>query len=733
MAAPFLWGSPFSLPTGIQFPRMTALSNGTFLFVGKTGTFPDTKLKAWIYNADGSLKAEQILDIPDHKVPGINGKLEILAIDPMAEELPDGRIAITWTVHTPTSGNTYVAPWVCIYNADLAPIEVPKPVFDPISGARDYAESIAALDDGTLVISARSEDDGHAYLRVFSPDGTRSAAVDLGLAGGSQPGVALTDVTALSNGNVAVVVREGTSSLKGYVLTPSGAGEPVLSAPFEISTTPSPIKEGIKVTGLEGGGFVVTWMEQGPAGTPEYNAFLRVYDSEGNAVSGVKPVSPLTLPDLLFAGHSDVLALPDGGFAVAYEKATDLTAGGAPGLEVHFAIFDKHGERLSDDIRVSQEATTASIYLQELHLIADGRILVRHSQGVQIVDPRDEAVSLQGTVRDDQYIGTAFKDTMDGGNGHDSLVGADGDDLLQGGDGSDTLSGGAGADHLNGGQGTDFVSFASAKSGIAASLTGGSAGDAAGDVYTGIEGIIGSFFDDVFFGSGSAILKGGRGNDTYSIKAGDVFEEAAGEGRDTVIVGGSYALKADAQIEVLKLSGVSSKKGANLTGSNIANEIIGHAGANTLKGLSGNDVLKASSGNDTLKGDAGSDTLYGGSGNDKLYGGTDASNDVFVFDTKPNKSTNVDRIYDFDPRYDVIHLENKIFTKLGEGLAAGVKFKADMFVKAAAAKDKEDRIIYDSKTGALSYDPDGTGSKVQAKIATLSKNLKLSYHDFFVI
>ena len=40
--------------------------------------------------------------------------------------------------------------------------------------------------------------------------------------------------------------------------------------------------------------------------------------------------------------------------------------------------------------------------------------------------------------------------------------------------------------------------------------------------------------------------------------------------------------------------------------------------------------------------------LSGGLGNDKLAGG--AGKDVFVFDTKPNKTTNVDHIVDFMPR-----------------------------------------------------------------------------------
>ena len=65
--------------------------------------------------------------------------------------------------------------------------------------------------------------------------------------------------------------------------------------------------------------------------------------------------------------------------------------------------------------------------------------------------------------------------------------------------------------------------------------------------------------------------------------------------------------------------------------------------------------------------------------------------------------------------------------------AAGVRFKSDMFVEGTRAKDREDRIVYDKKTGNLYYDQDGIGSKAQVKIATISNKTKLYYHDFFVI
>lgn len=151
------------------------------------------------------------------------------------------------------------------------------------------------------------------------------------------------------------------------------------------------------------------------------------------------------------------------------------------------------------------------------------------------------------------------------------------------------------------------------------------------------------------------------------------------------------------------------------TGNSLANIIKGNANSNTLWGLGGND------------------TIHGGSGNDKLYGGAGSDKDVFVFDARLNKSTNVDKIYDFSSRYDAIHLESDIFTKLGRGSTAGVKFKSDMFVEGTRAQDREDRIVYDKKTGSLYYDQDGTGSKAQVKIATINNKTKLYYHDFYVI
>ena len=130
---------------------------------------------------------------------------------------------------------------------------------------------------------------------------------------------------------------------------------------------------------------------------------------------------------------------------------------------------------------------------------------------------------------------------------------------------------------------------------------------------------------------------------------------------------------------------------------------------------------------------AGNDKLSGGLGNDVLTGGT--GQDIFVFDAKlsktnaANKKANLDKIVDFSVPDDTIHLAKSVFTKLAKkgALAKGA------FYAGSAAHDKDDRVIYNKKTGALFYDQDGNGSHAAIQFATLSKNLKLNHKDFFVI
>ncbi|MEM0991002.1 MAG: calcium-binding protein [Pseudomonadota bacterium] len=129
-----------------------------------------------------------------------------------------------------------------------------------------------------------------------------------------------------------------------------------------------------------------------------------------------------------------------------------------------------------------------------------------------------------GAGNDYAYGGTGV-DVIHGGLGNDTMVGGDGDDFLNGGEGNDMLFGDAGNDEIVGGQGMDTVNYAMSSSGVGVNLAIGKGfgGDAEGDTYDSIEGVIGSNHDDILFGSashdrldgagGNDILAGGAGSD----------------------------------------------------------------------------------------------------------------------------------------------------------------------------------------------------------------------------
>lgn len=155
--------------------------------------------------------------------------------------------------------------------------------------------------------------------------------------------------------------------------------------------------------------------------------------------------------------------------------------------------------------------------------------------------------------------------------------------------------------------------------------------------------------------------------------------------------------------------------------------LTGTSRADVLRGESLNDILYGLAANDRLFGEAGNDRLFGGTGKDVLSGG--AGSDIFVFDTRPNKKTNLDRIVDFSVAEDTIHLSKKAFNKIAK---KGVLTKS-AFWSGDKAHDANDRVIYNKKTGALFYDSDGSGQTAAVQIATLSKKLKMNALDFFVV
>lgn len=220
-----------------------------------------------------------------------------------------------------------------------------------------------------------------------------------------------------------------------------------------------------------------------------------------------------------------------------------------------------------------------------------------------------------------------------------------------------------------------------------------------------IENAMGSAFRDLITGNsannrlngggGVDTLIGGAGDDIYVTDGRDTITERAREGTDTAQ--SSVSLRLGAHLENLLLTGGAAING---TGNDAANRITGNRGDNVLNG------------------GAGADILTGGAGKD-----------VFLFNAAPG-NRNADVMTDFNVRADTIRLEGSVFTRIGNGAVSVGEFHAS---KSGNAADLGDRILYDTNSGRLFYDRDGSGSANKVLFAEIDQGLRLTNADFFIV
>ena len=257
---------------------------------------------------------------------------------------------------------------------------------------------------------------------------------------------------------------------------------------------------------------------------------------------------------------------------------------------------------------------------------------------------------------------------IDGGPIAVRVHGGDGNDVMDtrgaaassfvffGGIGDDIFFASESVDQVLGDSGQDTVDYSGSVAGVTVTLGGvdavgqGFGGSADQDVYSDIENASGSAFDDLLSGNrfknvlagaggddqlygreeddrlvggaGSDRTDGGIGNDVHVIdRASDVVIERVNEGTDRILAQASYALAADAHVEILSTASNAGLAAINLTGNGFANTLIGNAGANRLNGGRGIDTLSGLGGNDLYVVDHADDRVVeaAGGGADRVF------------------------------------------------------------------------------------------------------------------
>lgn len=380
--------------------------------------------------------------------------------------------------------------------------------------------------------------------------------------------------------------------------------------------------------------------------------------------------------------------------------------------------FAKYATNLYVDLRPGAWSTVSQA--QRADLSGDGSKLARGNIANALLHANDARALIENA------IGGSGNDSISGNATHNTLSGGAGSDTLNGLAGNDVLIGGPGADRLYGGDGYDTVSYAGAQAVKVDLLTGGKAGDAAGDVYSSIEQVIGTSYADELWGSAASDrLNGGAGNDLIDGRGGaDVLVGGAGadrlnggDGFDTITYAGAQAVVVDL-LNGGKLGDAAGDVYSSIEqviGTSYADHLWGGNMADRLDGSGGNDLLFGRDGNDVMIGDAGSDILTGGGGND-----------TFLFRQRADFG---DIIMDFQVRIDKVQFAA---AALSHSLPAGA-LQAGNFAQGSAAMSKAASFIYNPQSGVLSFDADGSGSQAPLTV-TIFKNLPaLSAGDILIV
>jgi Ca2+-binding RTX toxin-like protein len=435
-------------------------------------------------------------------------------------------------------------------------------------------------------------------------------------------------------------------------------------------------------------------------------------------------------PDVLLGGDGDDELVSTGNGFTTMGNFVDTLDGGL-GNDVY--RIDHPGDVLTDaggvDLVIARDIEwTLGAGFENLHL---DNVVIEGSSGFG-----NELANVLTTAWAAYFEGRGGNDTIFGSHRDDMLLGGDGDDFIDGGDAgeSDVVDGGAGNDTLSadgsltGGAGADrFIPIAHALPSITDFTTSVDKLQFDGNTFAGT-GSSGNFAagDGRFHAAaGATAAHDASDRVIYNTTTGELYHDADGTGSAgaslVATLQGAPSLAAT-DIEVVN---------GSVTPPPSGNTITGTAGNDTLSGGTGNDTLIGLAGADSLVGGAGDDWFEGGTGQDRLNGGAGA--DSFVF-KEAAVNANFDYINDFASGADKLRLDDAVFANIGT--PGGFSIGDERFVAAPGARnglEADDRLMYDTTSGKLYYDADGSGSGAAAVVAVLQGAPGLTATDIVVI
>ncbi|OEJ68071.1 hypothetical protein BEN30_07365 [Magnetovibrio blakemorei] len=293
--------------------------------------------------------------------------------NPAVTGLSNGGYVVTWQDENATDGNG-IGIFAQRFDSSGSAVGGEFQVNATYTTGDQVLPEITALDDGGFAVTwvNQNNDDGGGYgiyARRFDADSNAVSSEFLvnSTTSGNQNNPR---IATLTNGNFIVTwtdenAADGSGS--GVFAQRYDSSGTALGSEFQVNTTTANNQQTSGVTGLAGGGFVVTWHEENTQ-----DIYAQVYNSDGSKLGSEFQVNTNTG---IQAGP-EVSQMSDGGFLVAW---VDYNADGASGAIVG-RRYDSVGTSISSEFQINT-ITAGNQDTAEIATLSNGDFVVSWTDG----------------------------------------------------------------------------------------------------------------------------------------------------------------------------------------------------------------------------------------------------------------------------------------------------------------------------------------------------------------
>ena len=150
-------------------------------------------------------------------------------------------------------------------------------------------------------------------------------------------------------------------------------GNPV-GAEFPVNTTTSDDQKAATVTGLDNGGFVVTWYSEGGQDGNSDGIFAQRFDAQGQPLGPETQVNSYTMDS---QHHPEITTLRDGTYLVVWDSAGQDNSGHG----VYAQRYDANGQPIGQEFRANTYTTNTQAWKSVTELSGGGFVILWSSYG----------------------------------------------------------------------------------------------------------------------------------------------------------------------------------------------------------------------------------------------------------------------------------------------------------------------------------------------------------------